>query len=63
VKAALARRGAAEAVDELAELDAKRRALLPEIEERRARQNRVSEEIAEAKREGRDATATIAAMR
>jgi seryl-tRNA synthetase len=63
VKAALARRGEAEAVDELLKLDGKRRELLPQIEERRARQNRVSEEIAEAKRAGQDAGDTIAAMR
>ncbi len=63
MKAALARRGAVEAVDELLKLDAKRRELLPQIEERRARQNRVSEEIAEAKRAGRDSGDTIAAMR
>ena len=33
VKAALARRGAADKIDELLELDARRRALLPEVEE------------------------------
>jgi seryl-tRNA synthetase len=66
VKAALARRGAPaalEAIDELLLLDARRRQLLPEIEQRRARQNRVSDEIAEAKRAGRDAAEAIAAMR
>jgi seryl-tRNA synthetase len=63
VKAALARRGAADAVDELLELDARRRELLPEVEGRRARQNEASDAIAEAKREGRDAEAEIAAMR
>jgi seryl-tRNA synthetase len=63
VKAALARRGAAETVDELLALDRKRRELLPQIEERRAQQNRVSEEIAEAKRAGREADQAIAAMR
>jgi seryl-tRNA synthetase len=36
---------------------------LTQVEEQRARQNRVTEEIAEAKRSGRDATQTIAAMR
>jgi seryl-tRNA synthetase len=63
VKAALARRGAAQQIDELNSLDFKRRELLPEIEERRARQRKASEEIAEAKRAGRDAAETIAAMR
>jgi seryl-tRNA synthetase len=44
-------------------LDRRRRELLTQIEERRALQNRVSEEIAEAKRAGRDAEDTIASMR
>jgi seryl-tRNA synthetase len=62
-RAALARRGAAEALDEALALDARRRELLPAIEERRARQRRASDEIAEAKRSGGDAPATIAEMR
>ncbi|HET7510324.1 MAG TPA: serine--tRNA ligase, partial [Solirubrobacterales bacterium] len=36
VKAALARRGAAEQVDQLLALDARRRALLPEVENAQA---------------------------
>jgi seryl-tRNA synthetase len=63
VKAALARRGAADRVDDLLALDARRRELLPQIEERRAQQNRVSEQIAAAKRSGEEAGETIAAMR
>ena len=59
----MARRGAAEALDELLGLDQRRRALLPEVEERRARQNRASDEIAAAKREGHDAEPLIAEMR
>jgi seryl-tRNA synthetase len=62
-RAALARRGAAEALDELLGLDERRRRLLPRVEERRARQNRASEEIAEAKRSGGDAEPLIAEMR
>jgi seryl-tRNA synthetase len=62
-RAALARRGAAEALDELLELDARRRDLLPRVEEGRARRNAVSDEIAEAKRSGGDAEARIAEMR
>ncbi len=62
-RAALARRGAAEALDEVLALDERRRELLPEVEERRARRNRASEEIARAKREGHGAEAEIAAMR
>ena len=60
---ALARRGAAEALDELLALDRRRRELLPEVEERRSMQNRASEEIAAAKRDGRDADDLIARMR
>jgi seryl-tRNA synthetase len=63
VKAALARRGAAESVDELLAVDEERRRLLPLVEERRAEQNRVSEEIAEAKRAGTEPTEKLAAMR
>jgi len=63
VKAALARRGAAGEIDELLRLDERRRELLPQVEGGRARQNRASEAIAEAKREGRDAEGEIAEMR
>ena len=63
VKEALARRGAAEQVDELIALDARRRELLPEIEGGRAEQNRAGEAIAEAKRSGGDAEQAIAEMR
>jgi seryl-tRNA synthetase len=62
-RAALARRGAAEALDELLRLDERRRQLLPEIEARRARQHRASDEIAAAKRSGADAEPLIAEMR
>jgi seryl-tRNA synthetase len=62
-RAALARRGAADALDELLRLDARRREMLPQVEERRARQNRASDEIAAAKREGGDAEPLIAEMR
>jgi seryl-tRNA synthetase len=60
---ALARRGAADALDELLELDRRRRELLPEVEERRRVQNEASDQIATAKREGRDAEDVIARMR
>ncbi len=60
---ALARRGAAEALDELLRCDERRRQILPEVEERRARQNRASDQIAEAKRAGGDAEPLIAEMR
>ena len=60
---ALARRGAAEALDELIELDARRRELLPEVESRRATQNQASEEIAARKRAGEDAGDVIERMK
>jgi seryl-tRNA synthetase len=62
-RAALARRGAAEALEELLALDARRREILPRVEEGRARRNAVSDEIAEAKRSGADAEPRIAEMR
>jgi seryl-tRNA synthetase len=62
-RAALARRGAAEALDRLLELDARRRELLPEVERRRAAQNEASDEIAARKRAGEDADEVIARMR
>jgi len=63
VRAALERRGAGDRLDGVLELDARRRALLPELEARRARKNEASEEIAAAKRAGADASAQIEEMR
>ena len=62
IKAALARRGAAEQVDELLELDARRRTLLPEIEGTRAERKTASEKIGQLKRNGEDAETEIAAV-
>jgi seryl-tRNA synthetase len=62
VRAALARRGVGGAVDELLELDARRRQLLPEAEGMRAEQKRASQAIADAKRSGADASEAIAEM-
>jgi seryl-tRNA synthetase len=62
-RAALARRGDAAALDDLLRLDERRRELLPEVEERRARQNRASDRIAAAKRSGEDAERLIGEMR
>ncbi|HSI79770.1 MAG TPA: serine--tRNA ligase [Solirubrobacterales bacterium] len=62
-RAALARRGAADDLDRLLELDRRRRELLPEVESRRAAQNSASDEIAERKRAGEDAGEVIAKMR
>ena len=55
VKAALARRGAAEDVDALLALDARRRELLPEIEGAQAERKTLSKQIGEAKQRGEDA--------
>ena len=52
VKAALARRGAAEQVDELLALDARRRELLPEVENAQAERKTLSKQIGEAKQAG-----------
>jgi seryl-tRNA synthetase len=60
VKAALARRGAAEQVDELLALDARRRQLLPEIEGGQAERKALSKQIGEAKQQGGEAAAEMA---
>ena len=52
VKTALARRGAAEQVDELLGLDARRRELLPQIEGAQAERKTLSKQIGEAKQRG-----------
>jgi seryl-tRNA synthetase len=63
VKAALARRGAADAVDELLTLDGRRRELLPEIEAARSRRRQASEAIGAAKKSGEDASNAISQVR
>jgi len=60
VKAALARRGAADGVDELLALDARRRQLLPEIEGAQAERKALSKQIGEAKQRGEDAEGPMA---
>ena len=64
VRAALARRrdGSEARLDRVLELDGRTRALRPEVETLKAEQNAASKAIGEAKREGREATAEIAAM-
>ena len=56
-KAALARRGAAEQVDELLALDARRRELLPEVESAQAERKTLSKQIGERKQAGEEAEA------
>ncbi len=62
-RVALERRGAAELLDRVLALDARRRELLPQIEGLRAEQNEANGAIAEAKRTGGEAEAAIARMR
>ncbi|MEA2349073.1 MAG: seryl-tRNA synthetase, partial [Thermoleophilaceae bacterium] len=62
VRAALARRGPTDALDELLQLDTRRRELLPEVEGLRAEQNRAGQAIADAKRSGGDASEAIREM-
>jgi seryl-tRNA synthetase len=53
-RAALERRGAGADLDELLELDARRRELLPRVEQRRAEQNEASREIGRRKKAGEE---------
>jgi seryl-tRNA synthetase len=63
-RAALARRGVDPAIfDEALELDERRRALLPELEELRRQKNEASKRIGELQRTGADASEAIAAVR
>jgi seryl-tRNA synthetase len=59
VKAALARRGAAEGLVELLGFDARRRELLPEVENAQAERKLLSKQIGEAKGEGRDVSQLV----
>ena len=61
---ALARRGVDAAVlDEALELDERRRSLLPELEDLRARKNQASKRIGELQRTGEDASEAIAEVK
>jgi seryl-tRNA synthetase len=62
VKAALARRGAAEQLDELLALDARRRELLPAVENAQAKRKTFSKQIGERKQAGEDAEELMAAV-
>ncbi len=62
VKAALARRGAAGRVDQLLALDARRRRLLPEVEDAQAERKALSKQIGEAKQAGEDAEELMATV-
>jgi seryl-tRNA synthetase len=62
-RAALERRRAADRLDEVLQLDARRRELLPAEEALRAEQNQASKAIGQAKQGGGDASEAIAAMK
>jgi len=62
VKRTLARRGAAEQVDELLALDTRRRELLPQIEGAQAERKTLSKQIGEAKQRGEDADELMATV-
>jgi seryl-tRNA synthetase len=62
VKAALARRGAADDVDELLGLDARRRELLPDIEGAQAERKSLSKRVGEAKQKGEDVEDLVGAV-
>jgi seryl-tRNA synthetase len=62
VKAALARRGAGDQVDELLALDARRRELLPAVENAQAERKTLSKQIGEARQTGADAAELMAAV-
>ena len=63
VRAALVRRGAGERVDELLEVDRRRREILPELEGLRGERKRVSAEVGEAKKAGREAPEAVEQVR
>jgi seryl-tRNA synthetase len=63
VKAALERRGSADGLDRVIELDQQRRALLGQLEALRAEQNAANEAISAAKASGNSADEQIAAMK
>lgn len=63
VRAAVEKRRAALDLDGILEIDARRRALVYEMEQLRAEQNKASEEIGKRKKAGEDASEAIAAMK
>jgi len=63
VKAALARRKEEDKIDELLELDRRRRDALYEVEQLKSKQNSVSKEIPRIKKEGGDTAAIFAEMK
>ncbi len=63
VKDALKKRHGDYPIDKVLELDEKRRKIIIEVEEKKARQNQVSKEIPKLKKEGKDATEVLKEMK
>lgn len=63
IKRALKKRHGDYPIDKVLELDEKRRGLLKEVEEMKARQNQVSKEIPKLKKEGKDTEPILAEMK
>jgi len=63
VKKALNKRHGDFPIDEVLELDEKRRSMLTKVEEMKARQNSVSKEIPKFKKEGKDVSSLISEMK
>jgi len=63
IKKDLERRGIDAPLDEFAELDRKRRETIVEAEEKKALRNKVSDEVAKAKKSGEDVSVKISAMK
>lgn len=64
VKAAVERRGKGDyGIDEVIELDKKRRSLLAEVEQMRSKQNEVTRRVPKLKKAGEDTTAVFAEMK
>ena len=63
VKSLLARRHGDYDIDKVIQLDEKRREMLVEVEEMKAKQNQVSKEIPKLKKEGKDASALLEEMK
>lgn len=63
VRKALEKRGLGSEIDEVLNLDEKRRKLLVQVEEMKARQNAVSKEIPKLKKEGKDVSEVLNEMK
>lgn len=63
VRAGLAKRGKETNLEQIIDLDARRRALLQEVEELKAERNRVSKEIPVLKKQGQDVSGQLARMK